>query len=54
MEKIRLKLSGRTATRDYQIKGTLQGNTLLLSYVTIRLNTSGTYTGEEKLIRVSP
>ena len=54
LDKTTLKLSGRTATRDYQIKGTLQGNTLLLSYVATRLNTSGTYTGEEKLTRVLP
>jgi hypothetical protein len=54
MEKIMLKLSGRTATRDYQIKRTYQDNTLLLTYVATRLNTSGTNTGEEKLTRVSP
>ena len=54
LDKTTLKLSGRTATRDYQIKGTLQGNTLLLSYVATRLNTSGTYTGEEILTRVLP
>ena len=48
-----LKFSGKTDTRDYMVQGSLQGDTLILSYTAKRLNTSGTYTGEEKLTRVS-
>ena len=54
LDKTSMKMSGRTSTRDYQVQGTIQGNTLILKYVATRLNTSGTYTGEEKLTRVSP
>jgi len=53
LSKDSLKFSGRTETRDYQVQGSLQGDTLILNYTAKRLNTSGTYTGEEKLTRVS-
>jgi hypothetical protein len=49
-----LKFTGKTDTRDYLVQGNLQGDTLILSYTAKRLNTSGTYTGEEKLTRVKP
>jgi hypothetical protein len=48
-----LKFSGQTETRDYQVQGSLQGDTLILNYTATRLNTSGTYTGEENLTRIS-
>jgi hypothetical protein len=49
-----LKFSGQTTTRDYQVTGKIENNILILNYTATRLNTSGTYTGEEKLTKVSP
>jgi len=49
LTKATLKMSGKTTTRDYQVTGTIQDSTLFLSYTATRLNSSGTYTGEEKL-----
>jgi len=54
LNKTSIKFSGRTSTRDYQVQGTIQGDTLILNYTATRLDTSGTYSGEEKLTRVSP
>ena len=51
LDNTHLKMSGRTSTRDYQVQGTVQGDTLNLNYTATRLNTSGTYTGEETLTR---
>jgi len=47
LSKDSLKFSGRTETRDYQVQGSLQGDTLILNYTATRLNTSGTYTGKK-------
>jgi hypothetical protein len=53
LDKSSLKFSGRTDTRDYQVTGKLQNGTLTLNYTATRLNSSGTYTGEEKLTLTS-
>jgi len=46
-----LKFSGRTTARDYQVTGKIEKDILVLNYTATRLDTSGTYTGEEKLTR---
>ena len=48
-----LQFSGRTTIRDYQVTGKTENNILILNYTATRLNSSGTYTGEEKLSQVA-
>jgi hypothetical protein len=47
-----MNFSGKTDTRSYEAEGTILGNTLTIKYTATRLNSSGTYTGEEKLTHV--
>ncbi len=54
LNKTSVEFSGQTSTRAYQAQGNLQGSTLIINYTATRLNTSGTYTGQESLTRVSP
>jgi len=46
-----LEVSGRTATRDYQVKATLQGAVMTLDYIVQRLDAAGSYRGTSTLTR---
>jgi len=47
------QFSGSTSNRAYQSQGTIQGNTVTITYTAARLDSSGTYTGQETLTRVT-
>jgi hypothetical protein len=46
-----LEFRGHTATRDYQVTGTLQGGALTLDYVARRLDAAGSYRGTSRVTR---
>jgi hypothetical protein len=41
-----------TPTRTYQVQGSVQGLVMSLTYTAIRLDSTGSYTGQEKLNRI--
>lgn len=46
-----LAISGRTATREYQVTATLEGGALTMNYVARRLDAPGSYRGTSTLTR---
>lgn len=46
-----IELQGQTAARSYQITATVIGNEMVMKYMATRLNSSGSYDGQSRLIR---